>query len=71
MLLDFVPIHMPRTQKVKTLMSKIGVREDLLIKKVSINKMGVLVVPQIHLTKVQCSGFFYVKGRENGRRCLD
>lgn len=29
--------------------------------------MGNLVVPQIHLKKVQSSGFFYVNGMENGR----
>lgn len=33
-------------------------------------KMGDLVVPQIHLTKVQGSGFFYVRGRGNWRDCF-
>lgn len=30
-------------------------------------KMGTLVVPLIHLKEAQSSGFFYAKGRENGR----
>ena len=47
--------------------SGFGVRKGLLIKKVPTEKTGALVVPQIHLPNVHISGFFYVKGRGNGR----
>ena len=43
------------------------VRKALLIEKVSPEKMGYLVVPQIQLKKVQSSGLCYVKGRVIGR----
>lgn len=45
--------------------SEFGVRKVLLRKPTK--KMGDLVVPQLHLKKVESSEFFYVKKRENGR----
>lgn len=51
----------------KLKMSQFGVRKGLLIQEAAAKKMGVLVLPQIDLKKVECSGFFYVKGRENRR----
>lgn len=38
-------------------------------RRVPIEKRRTLMVPKIHLKKVQSSGFFYVKGRGNGRGC--
>lgn len=42
-----------------------GVRKGLLIKKVPIQKLGALVLPQINLKKVKSSGVFYIKRRGN------
>lgn len=44
------------------------IRKGLLIRKVS-SKMEALVIPQIHLYKLQISGFFYANERENGGTC--
>ena len=41
--------------------------EGLLIKKVPMENMGDLAVPQIQLKKVKSSDFVYFKGRGNGR----
>ena len=48
-------------------MLKFGVRKGLFFEKVPTEKMGGLVVFQIHLKKVQTLGFFYVHGREERR----
>ena len=61
-----LPVQRPYAtcfEKPKLKMSEFGVKKDLLIKKAPAEKIGTLVVSQIHLKKVQSSGFFYVKGR--------
>lgn len=57
-------------EKPKLRMIEFGVRKSLLIEKILAKKMRFIVVPQIYLKKVQSSGFFSVKGRENGRDCF-
>lgn len=51
-------------------MTEFGVLKNLLIKKMPTEKIEALVVPQIHLTKVQSAGFFFVKRGEMKRGCL-
>lgn len=51
-------------------MTELGVMKGLLIEKMPTEKIGALVVPQIHLTKVQSAGFFFVKRGEVKRGCL-
>lgn len=53
--------------KPKLRMIEFGVRKSLLIKKTLAKKVGFIVVSQIYLEKVQSSGLFSVKGRENRR----
>ena len=47
-------------------MSGFGVRKGVLIEKVPTKKMGALIVPPIHLPKVQSLGFLYGLGKETG-----
>lgn len=49
----------PKLPKTKT--QNVRVWEGLLIEKALMDKMGALVLPQIHLKEGQSSGFFYVK----------
>ena len=48
-------------KRAKVKISGFGVRTVLLIEKVPIEKMGDLLVPQIHPKNAHSSGFFYVK----------
>ena len=58
--------HVPNASKMPKLeTSESGVRKGLCIERVY-----ALELPQIHLKKARSSGFFYAKGRENGRGCL-
>lgn len=50
-------------------MSEFGVRKILLITKTPTEKIGALVVPQIHLKKVKSSAFYYVKGKMRDYVC--
>lgn len=60
---------MPNASKDKNSKDQFGVRNGLLIEKELTEKMGVLVLPQIHFKKIQSLGFWliYVKRRGNGR----
>lgn len=50
-------------------MSAFGVRKDLLITSVPAGKMGDLVVPQIHLKKVQVqASFMSMEGEMGGAK---
>lgn len=60
-----VPVSNALKNKLKT--SVFGVRRGLLVEKAPTETMGDFLVPQIDLKKVWGSGFFYVKGKGNGR----
>lgn len=47
-------------------MSEFGERKGLLIEKASTKKMGALVVLEIHLIKIESSGFFMSRESEMG-----
>lgn len=56
--------------RTKAKMSEFRVRKILLITKAPTEKIGALVVLQIHLKKVKSLGFYYARQRENERDCF-